>query len=228
MGRAAALVALLVIAAPAARADDESPRALNQRAVAAFALGQYGQAAELWEKVFEQKPQPALLYNAAQAHRLAGNKERALMLYLNYLRLYGREVANRAEVEQHVELLTKAIESDKRVATAPPTGVTPGERAARPRQKRDAEAPPGEKEPPGEASPPSSTVDLSAPAQASPPSVVSAAPERERAPSSRRGLWIGLGVAAGVVLVAAVVLGVVLGATSDPTPTRGAISFGGL
>jgi anti-sigma-K factor RskA len=51
--------------------------------------------------------------------------------------------------------------------------------------------------------------------------------KREPAPS-RRNLWIGLGVAAGAVAVLAVVLGVALGATSDPTPTRGTISFGGL
>jgi tetratricopeptide (TPR) repeat protein len=218
MVRRALLAALIVLAAPAVRAEEDA-RAVNQRAVAAFALGQYGEAADLWEKCFAMKPQPALLYNAAQAQRLAGHKERALLLYENYLRLYGRVVQNRAEVERHVQLLSQAIETDQRVANAPPVGpeAAAGERAAE-------KAPPPRQAPRHEAQPP---VKLDAPPVEAPPAVALVETKREPAPS-RRNLWIGLGVAAGAVAVVAVVLGVVLGATSDPTPTRGTISFGGL
>ena len=54
------------------------------KATAAFAFNRYAVAAENYEKAFELKPDPAVLYNAAQAHRLAGNKERALDLYQSY------------------------------------------------------------------------------------------------------------------------------------------------
>src|SRR6185436_3078335 len=63
----------------------------------------------------------ALLYNAAQAHRVAGNKQRALLLYQNYLRVYGKQVKNRDEVERHIQTLQRAIDSEVQSQTAPPT-----------------------------------------------------------------------------------------------------------
>ena len=53
-------------------------------------------AADNYEKAFALKPDPAVLYNAAQAHRLAGNKQRALDLYQSYLRMYGNDSARRS------------------------------------------------------------------------------------------------------------------------------------
>src|SRR5262245_52817551 len=94
-----------------ARAEEDA-RAYNERAEAAYALGRYGDAAQYYEKAFELKPQPALLYNAAQAHRLAGNKQRALLLYRNYLRVYAGKIPNRKEVEGHLTALQAAIDSD--------------------------------------------------------------------------------------------------------------------
>ncbi|MEP6653176.1 MAG: hypothetical protein ABJA82_07440 [Myxococcales bacterium] len=97
---------------------DEAPAYLD-KATAAFALNRYAIAAENFEKAFELKPDPALLYNAAQAHRLAGNKERALALYESYLRTYGRR-DKRDEIEGRINELKQAIEHDKAVATSPP------------------------------------------------------------------------------------------------------------
>jgi hypothetical protein len=68
--------------------NEEEARAYLDKATAAYALNKYAVAAENFEKAFELKPDPALLYNAAQAWRLAGNKERALALYESYLRVY--------------------------------------------------------------------------------------------------------------------------------------------
>ena len=81
-------------------------------------LAHYAEAAESYEKAFALKPDAAVLYNAAQAHRLGGNKERALELYQSYLCLYGGD--RRAEVEGHIESLKQAIEKDRAVATSPP------------------------------------------------------------------------------------------------------------
>jgi tetratricopeptide (TPR) repeat protein len=119
-----ALVGLLARDARATGADSEQARAFFDRATAAFALGHYPVAAENFEKAFELKPDPALLYNAAQAHRLAGDKERALILYQNYLRIYPK-AGKRSEVESRIEELKKAIERDREVATSPPTTTIP-------------------------------------------------------------------------------------------------------
>jgi tetratricopeptide (TPR) repeat protein len=98
---------------------------------AAFALGNYAEAAKEYEAAFGLKPDPALLYNAAQAHRLANNKERALLLYQNLLRVYGQKIGNRDEVQRHIATLRQAIEVENQSRTSPPTepapvGATPG------------------------------------------------------------------------------------------------------
>ena len=76
--------------------------------------------AELFEKVFELKQDPAVLYDAAQSHRLAGNKQKALVLYQNYLRMFG-ERQNRTVVEKRIAELKVAIEAEKVASTNPPT-----------------------------------------------------------------------------------------------------------
>jgi hypothetical protein len=111
-----------------ARADDDADqaRAYHEKAKAAFALSHYGQAAEFFEKAFELKSDPALLYNAAQSHRLAGNKDRALTLYQNYLHVYGRD-DRRAQIEMRIDELKKSIERDrKEIPAKPPATWPPG------------------------------------------------------------------------------------------------------
>ncbi len=121
-------VTALLAAGPAQAAKSKAGKAEEireylDRATAAFALNHFAEAAESYEKAFALKPDAAVLYNAAQAHRLANNKERALELYQSYLRLYGSD--KRAEIENHVENLRQAIEKDRAVATSPPTSPAP-------------------------------------------------------------------------------------------------------
>jgi len=123
---AVAVIAGLLLAARAeaggkGKGKADEIRDYLDKATAAFALNHFAEAAEHYEKAFALKPDAAVLYNAAQAHRLANNKERALELYQSYLRLYGDD--KRAEIEKHVENLKQAIEKDHAVATSPP--VTP-------------------------------------------------------------------------------------------------------
>src|SRR5437762_2788493 len=90
----------VVLGGTGARADvTEDARIHYQKALAAYGLSNFAEAATEYEQAFALKPDPALLYNAAQAHRLAGNPERALQLYQNYLNLPGRKSANREEVQ---------------------------------------------------------------------------------------------------------------------------------
>jgi len=106
---------------PTAAPDDA--RSLFERGSTLYALGRYAEAAPLFERAFELKPDPALLYNAAQAYRFMGNKTRALTLYQNYFRLYGDRISNADEVRRQIEQLKETIAADERAKTAPPTDM---------------------------------------------------------------------------------------------------------
>ncbi len=120
-----AVVALALLTPTAALADKISDAKEHYKhGTAAYALGKYAEAAGEYEAAYELAPEPALLYNAAQAHRIGGNKQRALTLYQSYLRIYGNDAPNRGEVERHIEELKQAIDVEERAKTSPPTGPT--------------------------------------------------------------------------------------------------------
>jgi len=121
---AVALAVDLAAPASALATPVEEARALNDKATAAFALGRFPEAAEQFEKAFELKPDPALLYNAAQAHRLAGNKPRALELYQSYLRVYAHG-DKRADAEARVRELKETIARSEPVRAPPARLVAP-------------------------------------------------------------------------------------------------------
>src|SRR5438045_2057945 len=109
---AAIFLAGVALAGRAEAGNVDEARGYVERATAEYALNKYAAAAENFEKAFELKPDPALLYNAAQSYRLAGNKERALALYESYLRVYPKE-KKRAEIESHIQQLRLAIQHDR-------------------------------------------------------------------------------------------------------------------
>ena len=113
------LLAVCLLLEAAAFADDA--RTHYRQGTTFYALGRYADAAIEYEKAYELHPDPALLYNAAQAQRMAGNKGRALLLYQNYLRLYGESAANRAEVQRFISQLKTAIDSEHTATSTPPT-----------------------------------------------------------------------------------------------------------
>jgi tetratricopeptide (TPR) repeat protein len=202
----------LASAAPRSAVSQEDARAYNQKATAAFALGKYAAAADYFEKAFELKPDPALLYNAAQAHRMAGDKERALALYQNYLRVYGGSPGQRADVEKHIDELKKAIEHDKEVATSPPTNTEPISAAAA-----------------AETAPPPV-----APVAAAPPAAVATAPgpvtlvDQPKSDAGDQGSltknpWFWVAVGGGVAVVAAILIVALSGGSKDPSPSIGVV-----
>jgi len=219
-----AFVAALLAAGGAHAAKSKAGKAEEIReyldkATAAFALNHFAEAAENYEKAFALKPDAAVLYNAAQAHRLANNKERALELYQSYLRLYGSD--KRAEIEKHVENLKQAIEKDRAVATSPPTSPAPVGGAI-----ADAPPPPAPAEPPPPPKPepaPAAAVVPAAPppaAQPAPALVAQASPPAEGGSVvSKPWFWI----AVGAVVVGAVVTAVVVTrpGPSDPVGNLG-------
>jgi hypothetical protein len=200
---------LLLLLAPPARADKVSEaREHYDTGTAAYALGDYAKAASEYEKAFSLHPGPALLYNSAQAHRLAGNKERALLLYQNYLRIYKNE-SNADEVRRHIANLQKAIESDHTTQTSPPTSTRP-----------IGGTPPSE---PNTSTSPPSEPQTTAP-QPAPTSVVAKAPPPEQPLVKKPWFWAVVGGAAVVVAVGVGVGVGVGGQDKNPSPTLGAVS----
>ncbi|HXU74328.1 MAG TPA: hypothetical protein VN947_33765 [Polyangia bacterium] len=188
-----------MLVAAAARADEPDAKTLFERGKTQFALGHFSEAADLFERAFEKKSDPAMLFNAAQAHRLAGNKKKALILYQNYSRLYG-EQANNAEVERRIGELRLAIAADEAAHPAPPPVPSPEPAPPPATQPQPAPAPP---------------------AVAAQPTVVA-----HEAPPHKRRAWIWGVVAGGVVLVGgAVALGIVFGSKHEaPAVTLGTVT----
>jgi len=195
----------------------EEAREYLDKATAAFALNRYAVAAENYEKSFELKPDAAVLYNAAQAYRLAGNKERALDLYQSYLRMYGDD--KRAEIEKHIANLKQAIERDHAVATSPPTGT----------------APIGGAPAPAAAAAGSTIVATPPPAPGAPPPVPGAPPlaqpapvlVAQPAPASDQGSVVSkpwFWIAVGGVVAAAVVTSILLAGNRDPSDPTSTIT----
>jgi hypothetical protein len=122
--RSALGVSVLVLLLSAqARADGVTEARMHyQRGTSHFAIGEFAEAALEYQAAYKARPDPALLYNAAQAHRLAGNNERALILYKNYLQLYAHEV-NAEEVRIQIAKLKEAIAASEKAKTSPPTGT---------------------------------------------------------------------------------------------------------
>jgi tetratricopeptide (TPR) repeat protein len=185
------IVALVLLAACATARADRATEAREhyQSATAHFAVGEFADAATEYQAAFKLKPDPALLYNAAQSYRLANNPEKALILYKNYVQLYPNE-ANADEVRHQIEKVKEAIAAAERAKTSPPTGTT------EPKQL-----------------PPSSAPD-STPAQAQPEPVAAtsttatAAPQKHETPVYKKWwLWtiVGVVVAGGVVTTAVLV-----------------------
>jgi tetratricopeptide (TPR) repeat protein len=120
------ILSLSALLAPRAHADNEvlEARQHTEKGLAAYGLGHFEEAAAEYEKAFSMKPDSALLYDAAQAHRLAHHNERALQLYKSYLRLF-ENVPNRDEVERKINALEQTIANEKAAAPSTARVVTP-------------------------------------------------------------------------------------------------------
>jgi tetratricopeptide (TPR) repeat protein len=225
-------LAILTQAGRAEAGPNEEARAYSDKATAAFALAKYAVAAENFEKAFELKPDPALLYNAAQAHRLAGNKDRALVLYKNYLRVYAKQ-DKRAEIEARIDEIEKAIAHDKAVETKPPNSTEPF--AAGPPAGNTAPPPPAPAPaapPPAETPPSSQIVAVPPPPPPAAPAATETTPTlvAQPPPSARdddslfKKPWFWIATGGGVAVAVTVILLLTMGGSKDPSPNIGRIN----
>lgn len=206
-----ALVTGTAFAQPSAAVN--AAREHYRKASALFDLSRFAEAAKEFELAYEAKPDPALLYNLAQSHRLAGASKEALQAYKAYLRRMPAS-PNRAEIEARIaevqQKLAAANEPEQKpvVPTSPPLSHTPP-------QSVTASAP--------LPSIPSKPLLTETPPLATTPRLTRAAPSRRTTPR-----WVWGAVAGSVVLVGAV-FGIGLGLHYADRGSRSpSIGVGGL
>jgi tetratricopeptide (TPR) repeat protein len=108
--RSLAAVIAIASSALAAEAGEEVAKKHYQQATALFATGRYDEAGEEYEAAYVAGPEPALLFDAAQAYRHGSRKDRALLLLKNYLMLYPK-APNVDVVRAQVAQLKEAMEA---------------------------------------------------------------------------------------------------------------------
>jgi len=113
---------LLLASATAVAADDA--KAHYQKATAHFAVGEYHEAAVEYEEAFKLKQDPAILFNAAQSFRLAGDNQKALLLYNNIIKLYP-STQYAKDSKERIEKLSQATTAPPAAAPAPVTPIPP-------------------------------------------------------------------------------------------------------
>ena len=201
------LVALAVSAAGliptgGARADDAADaKAHYQKATAHFAVGEYREAAAEYEEAFKLKQDPAILFNAAQAHRLAGDSQKALLLYNNVIKLYPTS-PYAADSQERISKLSQAGGGPM---APPPAEGPPGARAPAVGETSAAAVVPAPLVPPPvpTLNAPTPAAVLSAPALAAPPPPS----ETEARPIYKRWwFWTAAGGVVALGVVAMVVL----------------------
>jgi tetratricopeptide (TPR) repeat protein len=113
---------LLLASATAVAADDAKTH--YQKATAHFAVGEYRDAAIEYEEAFKLKQDPAILFNAAQSFRLAGDNQNALLLYNNIIKLYP-STQYAKDSKERIEKLAQATTTPPAATPAPVTPILP-------------------------------------------------------------------------------------------------------
>jgi tetratricopeptide (TPR) repeat protein len=169
----------LVLLSSTTSADELSEaREHYRKGTLAFELGAYEEAISEYSQAYRLKDDPVILYNLAQANRLADHTTEALHLYRSYLSKVPN-AQNRDEVLAKIEALQKLIEDRRRAHTLPPDTTLPR---------------------PAEAGPSPSPEPLAAPTEPPKPTTIDQGPRRG-------GLRLS-GIAVGAVGLGAVVGGI--------------------
>ena len=115
-----------VVAAPApVRAEDVATRASKrhyERGEKLFALGKFDEALDEYQKAFDAKPLPDLLYNIAQCYRNLNDYDQAIFSFKKYLKLLP-DAPDKDKVEKQIEELEEKKargEGEKLVKKPPP------------------------------------------------------------------------------------------------------------
>jgi tetratricopeptide (TPR) repeat protein len=120
---AVVVIALLVGSASAAPTASDAASVAARRhfqdGSKAFSLGEFEAAIKEYRAAYNAKPDPAFLYNIAQAYRLAGDAGQAVFFYKSYLHNLP-EAPNRQEVEERIVALEPLVARSKTPTVAEP------------------------------------------------------------------------------------------------------------
>lgn len=123
--KAVALLAIFAFGAAGvpAHADDGTrvAKAHVEKAKKLFNLGKFDDALSEYQKAYDAKPLPKLLFNIAQCYRNLGQVDQAIFTYKSYLQNVPN-AGNRAEVEATIDQLEdeKARGESQRLKLTPP------------------------------------------------------------------------------------------------------------
>jgi tetratricopeptide (TPR) repeat protein len=206
---------LLIARTVLAQARVDEARERYRKATAAYNLGHYAEAAREYEATYELTLDPAVLFNTAQAYRLAGEAQKAILAYKGYLRA-ATQGPQREIAQQKLQELTRVRDGGGASAS---TAEAP--HAAPPPLPAPAPAPAALKSTPAPAAALTAPVALAAPRPAAPAEALVASPSSppsgaERPFYRRWPFW----VATGVVVVGAIALGIVLASSSKGPPSQ--------
>ena len=113
-----------------AQADQAKAKQLYDDGEKAYNLGQFDKSIDLFTKAYEEWPEPAFLFNIAQAYRQAGNCKQALFFYKRFLSLKENDTKKpiKPEVKKDVEgRITELEDCVKRdIANQPPDSLDSG------------------------------------------------------------------------------------------------------
>jgi tetratricopeptide (TPR) repeat protein len=200
--------------APAVADDASDAKMHYQKATAHYAVGEYHEAALEYEAAYKSKQDPALLYNAAQSHRLAGDNQKALLLYRNIVKLHPTS-KYAVESKDRIVKLEQAIATTTSPPNQPAPVETGGTTAPVPAAPPPVTAPVQPL-----AAPPASTAAAPAPLPVAPAPAASVTATAAPAPAAggetpvyeKWWFWAG----AGVVVVGAIVAVAVLSSSTTP------------
>lgn len=112
-------------------AQKQEVREHYDKAARAYDVQRFGEAVEEYQKTYEISGDPAMLFNVGQAFRLNGQPQEAVFYYRRYLER-SPLAPNRADVEQKIADLEKALETTRKTApgatattSSPPPTVPP-------------------------------------------------------------------------------------------------------
>ena len=140
--RALTILALLgarASAAPAHADDKARARALHERGLRHYKVGEHAAAIRYYKDAYKAYPAPGILFNLAQAYRQNGDCEQALATYRNYV----AEVPdgpNADTAREHIGSLRCATEVKPQPEPEPEQAVEPAPAAAisaKPAEQRD-------------------------------------------------------------------------------------------
>ncbi len=138
---AVAVALALAPTASLAKPDDDAKQALVlfDRGKLAYKEGRYDESILLLKEAYALKAEPVLLYNIGRAHEAKQQFPEAVEAYKRYLAT-AKDPPDRAEVEQKISTLEKAIAEAKQKADA--AAAAEAERKAREDRERPREAEP--------------------------------------------------------------------------------------